>query len=283
MEEKDVICLCDGLPVGGDLSTKKALTAVAFADLGERQPDLASFSAFREGLRADGVVILNDDPSYDSTLFRAYEAPLNDGEKLKLLKIDLHALKKRLTLPILEEEIRSYALLELRAWASRDPSWEPLFEKAISEAKGGSLLGVTHKAIIEAYFDDSWAKAPEAIFLALVARFLVDENYDLTKKKALTLDEASKALGQAPFLSLATAKDLLRKWFALRASGDRYLFFDGIFYAAALGRSDPKALAMSDLTSLYDLYYLSNHQGEALVYAPAKRKWSDFLQSEEMI
>jgi hypothetical protein len=283
MEEKAVISLCDGVPQGGDLSPQKALTAVTFADLSASQPDLASFLAFREGLKAAGVLVLNDDPSFDSTLARAYEEPLNDSEKLKLLKIDLHALEKRLTLPILEEEIRAYALLELRAWASRDKKWGPLYEKAIAEAKGGSLLGVTHKAIIEAYFDDSWAQEPEVSFRTLVARFLVDESYDLTKKKILTLEEAVQTLGQEPFLSAAASKDLLRKWLASRATGGQYLFFDGIFYAAALGRNDPKALTMSDLTSLYDLYYLSNHLGEALVYAPTKEKWRDFLHSEEMI
>jgi hypothetical protein len=283
MEAKAVISLCDALPQGGDLSSKKALTAVTFATLGESQRDLASFLSFRESLKAAGVLVLNDDPSFDSTLFRAYEEPLSDPEKLKLLKTDLHALQKRLTLPILEEEIRAYALLELRAWASRGKQWEPLYEKVISEAKGGSLLGVTHKAIIEAYFDDSWAKEPEVIFRTLAARFLVDESYDLTKKKILTLDEALRALGQEPFLAVAASKDLLRKWYASRAAGEQYLFFDGIFYAAALGRNDPKALTMSDLSSLFDLYYLSNHTGEALVYAPMKGKWSDFLHSEEMI
>ncbi len=283
MENKAPLVLCDAVPLKADPLTKKAMTAARFCALAEPKRTLADFLTFRFALREAGVRLLNDDPSFEATLHKAYEAPLLDEEGWKALRKDLHALKKRLTLLLLEEEVRSYAILELRAWVAHGKEWEPLYEKTISEAKGGSLLGVIHKTIIDAYFDDAWDKDPEASFLALVARFLVDESYDLTKKKTLSFEEAFEALGLASALSPIGAKDLLRRLLGPRATGEQYLVFDGLFYAVALARSDRESLDMADLVSLQELYYLSTHPQDNLQYAPSLERWRDFLHSEAMI
>jgi hypothetical protein len=283
IEEKTLLFLGDGVDGEENSTSPRALTALRFALLAEKTPDLLSFLSLREKLKKGNVVILNDDPSFESTLYRAYEAPLSDEERFCQLRTDLHALHKRLSLPILEEEIRAYALLELRAYASREKSWDPLYEKVIAEAKGGSFLGVTHKTILDTFFADEWANDPASSFSALVGRFLADESYDLSRKKTLSANDAIRALGQEPILSPLAAKDLLRRLYGLRATGDLYLAYDGLFYAAALARANRSDFDANDLASLHELYYLASHPTAGLHYDPSSSRWSTFLHLEEMI
>lgn len=262
-----------GYPLSDAPFGRRLLSPVAFAQAAERCHSSAEWLATRSRMKEDQIEILPTDRSYDSLLAKAYEGLVPSEKVFLALKGDLHAMRKRLTLPPLEETLRSYALLALATLGKSEKRWEETRRRGAAAAKSGSFLATTHKTVLDAYFLDAWDLDRAGSFLAMARRLISDEAA-LSGALELSRSVGMEALSALP-LPFAPSQSLtfLKMAYGPRAEGRYASYCEAVFKAAIIAFGDKGFLRTDFLDELHDLRILVSLAGEKIVYDAKDPFW----------